>query len=39
MKKLLELKADILCEGHFGVYRPAAEARKYIEHYLEQYAD
>lgn len=39
MKKLIELKADILCEGHFGVYRPAAKVQKYIEHYLEQYAD
>ncbi|OPX86338.1 MAG: Metallo-beta-lactamase L1 precursor [Pelotomaculum sp. PtaB.Bin104] len=39
MKKLIDLKADILCEGHFGVYRPAAKVRQYIEHYLEQYAD
>jgi glyoxylase-like metal-dependent hydrolase (beta-lactamase superfamily II) len=39
MKKLIELKADILCEGHFGVYQPVAKVQKYIEHYLEQYAD
>lgn len=37
MKKLIDLKADILCEGHFGVYKPAAKVRQYIEHYLDQY--
>lgn len=35
MKKLLGLNADILCEGHFGVYRPAEKVRQYIEHYIE----
>jgi len=24
MQKLLDLKADILCEGHFGVFQPAS---------------
>jgi len=38
MKKLIDLEADILCEGHFGVYQPAAKVRQYIEHYLDQYA-
>jgi len=38
MKKLIDLKADILCEGHFGIYQPAARVRQYIEHYLDQYA-
>ena len=37
MKKLLDLKADILCEGHFGIYRPASRVRGYIEAYLSQY--
>lgn len=37
MKKLIELQADILCEGHFGVYQPATKVRRYIEHYLDQY--
>lgn len=36
MQKLLELDADILCEGHFGIYSPAAAVRKYIESYLRQ---
>lgn len=37
MRKLIELKADILCEGHFGVYKPASEARRYIEDYLKNF--
>ena len=34
LQKLVDLEADILCEGHFGVYRPADEVRRYIEGYL-----
>jgi glyoxylase-like metal-dependent hydrolase (beta-lactamase superfamily II) len=37
MQKLLDLEADILCEGHLGIYSPAAEVRRYIESYLQQY--
>jgi len=37
MEALLGLEADILCEGHFGVYRTKARVREYIEGYLEQY--
>lgn len=36
MQKLLELKADILCEGHFGIYTPAIEVERYIKSYLER---
>ncbi|MFC1820505.1 hypothetical protein ACFLZG_05420 [Thermodesulfobacteriota bacterium] len=36
MEKLLDLKADILCEGHFGVFQPAGEVRKYIETHKRQ---
>ena len=36
MQRLLELEADILCEGHFGIYRSQAEVRQYIEHCLRQ---
>lgn len=39
MKKLLALKADILCEGHFGVYQPNDKVTEYIERYLEEYGD
>jgi metallo-beta-lactamase class B len=35
LQKLIDLKADILCEGHFGVYQPAKEVRRYIEYYLD----
>ena len=34
MQKLIDLQADILCEGHFGVFRPAAEVKKFIEEQL-----
>ena len=36
MEKLLESKADVLCEGHAGVYK-GDKVRKYIEAYLERY--
>ncbi len=38
MGELLALDADVLCEGHFGVYRPKARVRDYIEGYLDEYA-
>jgi len=34
---LLGLKADILCEGHFGIIQPEPEVEKYIKNYLEMY--
>jgi glyoxylase-like metal-dependent hydrolase (beta-lactamase superfamily II) len=37
METLLGLEADILCEGHFGVYRTKQAVRQYIESYLDQY--
>lgn len=36
MEKLLALKADVLCEGHAGVYK-GDKIRKYIEAYLKRY--
>jgi len=36
MQKLLDLNADILCEGHFGIFQPANEVRKYIKNYMER---
>jgi glyoxylase-like metal-dependent hydrolase (beta-lactamase superfamily II) len=35
LRRLLDLNADILCEGHFGIYSPASEVRRYIEKYIE----
>jgi len=37
METLLALDADILCEGHFGVYRTKRGVREYIERYLDEY--
>jgi glyoxylase-like metal-dependent hydrolase (beta-lactamase superfamily II) len=37
MQKLLNLNADILCEGHFGIFQPKERVRGYIERYLEEY--
>ncbi|MDI6742013.1 MAG: MBL fold metallo-hydrolase [Smithella sp.] len=37
MQKLLQLDADILCEGHFGIFQPGQRVRAYIERYLEEY--
>jgi glyoxylase-like metal-dependent hydrolase (beta-lactamase superfamily II) len=37
MKQLLALNADILCEGHFGIYRSNKKLTEYIESYLEDH--
>lgn len=36
LQRLVGLRADILCEGHFGIYQPAAEVKSYIEGYLRE---
>ena len=36
-KKLLDLEADILCEGHFGIYKTKKDVRNYILSYRHQY--
>jgi hypothetical protein len=36
LQKLIWLKSDILCEGHFGIYQPAKEAEKYLEYYVDK---
>jgi glyoxylase-like metal-dependent hydrolase (beta-lactamase superfamily II) len=35
LNRLLALHADILCEGHFGIYQPAEEVAEYIKSFLE----
>jgi glyoxylase-like metal-dependent hydrolase (beta-lactamase superfamily II) len=37
MKKMLDLDADVLCEGHYGVIRGSDNVKKFIRGYLEQY--
>jgi glyoxylase-like metal-dependent hydrolase (beta-lactamase superfamily II) len=34
MQKLLDLQPDILCEGHFGIIKPADEVEQYIKNYM-----
>lgn len=36
MLSLPDLKADILCEGYYGIYQPAGEVKRYIETYLRR---
>ena len=36
LQRLTDIKADILCEGHFGIYQPAKEVEDYIKGYLQQ---
>lgn len=37
LEKMRALDADILCEGHFGVYRPRDEVAAYIEQFLARF--
>ncbi|MFX0075280.1 MAG: MBL fold metallo-hydrolase [Candidatus Hermodarchaeota archaeon] len=34
MQKLLDLEPDILCEGHFGIIRPAKEVIRFIQRHM-----
>ena len=34
LQRLIDLEADILCEGHFGVYEGQDVVRRYVEGYL-----
>lgn len=36
-KKLLDLDVDILCEGHFGIYKTKKQVKNYILSYRRQY--
>ncbi|OGP57745.1 MAG: hypothetical protein A2V67_17720 [Deltaproteobacteria bacterium RBG_13_61_14] len=36
MEKLLALQADVLCEGHFGIFQPRAKVEAYIRSYLQK---
>lgn len=33
--RLIDLKADILCEGHFGIYKPAIAVERFIRGYYD----
>ena len=34
LRKMIDLNADILCEGHFCIFRPREEVRAYIERFI-----
>lgn len=38
MCKLVNLNVDILCEGHFGIYKPVEKVRNYINYYLNYHS-
>jgi len=38
MDKLLSLKADVLCDGHSGIYQPASRVAAYIRRFIRAYA-
>jgi glyoxylase-like metal-dependent hydrolase (beta-lactamase superfamily II) len=39
LRRLRDLDADILCEGHYGVFEGREEARRFIESFIEPGAD
>jgi glyoxylase-like metal-dependent hydrolase (beta-lactamase superfamily II) len=36
LQKIMQLEADILCEGHYGVIRPAEEVKQFIGEFLDE---
>ncbi len=36
LEELFQLNADILCEGHYGIYRPEKRVEEYIKECLEK---
>ncbi|UCD57073.1 MAG: MBL fold metallo-hydrolase [Candidatus Hydrogenedentota bacterium] len=38
LRKMRDLDADILCEGHFGIFHPREEVRSYIDRFIGNYA-
>jgi glyoxylase-like metal-dependent hydrolase (beta-lactamase superfamily II) len=37
MDRLLTLEADILCEGHYGIFQPKEQVRQFIEEHRERH--
>ncbi|MFX0047031.1 MAG: MBL fold metallo-hydrolase [Candidatus Hermodarchaeota archaeon] len=35
MQKLLDLNVDLLCEGHFGIIKPASEVTRFIQRHMD----
>jgi glyoxylase-like metal-dependent hydrolase (beta-lactamase superfamily II) len=34
LKRMLDLDADILCEGHFGIFRGKEQVREFIRSFM-----
>ncbi len=39
IEKLLALDADVLCDGHSGVYQPAERVKAYIRHFMKAHEE
>ena len=37
LKKMKNLNADILCEGHFGIFSPGEAVASYIDQFLSRF--
>jgi glyoxylase-like metal-dependent hydrolase (beta-lactamase superfamily II) len=37
MDRLLALEADILCEGHYGIFQPKERVRRFIEEHRDRH--
>ena len=35
LRLVLDLDADILCEGHYGIFREREKVREFIEQFLD----
>ena len=38
MERLLALEADVLCDGHSGIYQPRSRVAAYIRHFIKLYS-
>jgi glyoxylase-like metal-dependent hydrolase (beta-lactamase superfamily II) len=36
LKRLIDLEADLLCEGHYGVFRGRATVARFIRSFMEE---
>ncbi|MFA5078131.1 MAG: MBL fold metallo-hydrolase [Dehalococcoidia bacterium] len=36
LEKIMQIEADMLCEGHYGVIRPADEVKQFIGEFLDE---
>jgi len=39
MKELMDIKADVLCEGHFGIIKPSTAVYRFISGYIRHFEE